>query len=312
MRTATIALLIVLATAASADAIDHKNLDEGRPLRLEDAYPIAHGEFAIEAGAGFTLQRRGADRGLFPVELLYGPLPNLQVGIGTAFSTDPREIDDRPKSGDLRLSALYNFNQETLKLPAFAAKLALDAPTGVNAHGFGVEAKGIVTKSIERLSLHLNAGYEFITSSRDDERDGRYKLAMGASYPVGAPRFTRATLIADVFAEQSSRHGEPTTVGTEVGLRYQLTPRIVWDVGVGTEFAGPAERRGFRSQLGCPSAFEMGHRRHVRGVALPRCTTRAHFRGERFQWVTHLRSGPVVAASPSRHGTRRSNPEARR
>jgi hypothetical protein len=255
MRIATIALLVVLTSAASAYAIDHKNLDEGRPLRSEDAYPIAHGEFAIEAGMGFTLQRQGADRGLFPVELLYGPLPNLQVGIGTMLSTDPHEIDDRPKSGDLRLSALYNFNQETLTLPAFAVKLGLDAPTGVDAHGFGVEAKGIVTKSVERLSLHLNAGYEFVTSGRADERDGRYKLAIGASYPVGAPRFTRATLVGDVFAEQSSHRGDPTTVGTEVGLRYQLTPRIVWDVGVGTEFAGPAERSRFSFTTGLSFGF---------------------------------------------------------
>jgi hypothetical protein len=250
-----IALLLVLWTCGGAYAIDHKNLDEGRPLRLEDAYPIAHGELAIEAGAGSSLQRRGADRGLFPVELLYGPLPNLQVGVGTVLSTDPREIDDRPKSGDLRFSALYNFNQETIALPAFAVKLGLDTPTGVDAYGFGVEAKGIVTKSIERLSLHLNAGYEFLTASRDDERDGRYHLAIGASYPVGAPRFTRATLIADVFAEQSLRRGEATTVGTEIGLRYQLTPRIVWDVGVGTEFAGPAERSRFSFTTGLSFGF---------------------------------------------------------
>lgn len=255
MRIEAIALLLVLAAIGTAYAIDHGNLDEGRPLRLEDAYPIGHGEFAIEAGAGVTLQRRGADRGLFPIELLYGAFPNLQVGIGTALSTDPHEIDDRPKSGDLRLSALYNFNQETLTLPAFAAKLGLDAPTGVDAHGFGIEAKGIVTKSFERLSLHLNAGYEFLTSTREDERDGRYKLALGASYPVGAPRFTRATLIGDVFAEQSSRHGEPTTVGTEVGLRYQLTPRIVWDVGIGTEFAGPSERSKFSFNAGLSFGF---------------------------------------------------------
>ena len=134
-------------------------------------------------------------------------------------------------------------------------KVGLDAPTGVDAHGFGVEAKGIVTKSVERLSLHLNAGYEFITSARDDERDGRYKLALGATYPVGAPRFTRATLVGDVFAEQSSRHGEPTTVGGEVGLRYQLTSRVVWDVGVGTEFAGPAERSRFSFTTGLSFGF---------------------------------------------------------
>jgi hypothetical protein len=252
---AAVALVILLGGAGGADAIDHGNLDENRPVRIEDAYPIAHGEIAIEAGAGFTLQRRGANRGMFPVELLYGALPNLQVGIGASLSTDPREIDDRPKSGDLRLGVLYNFNQETLTVPALAVKLGVDAPTGVNARGFAVEAKGIVTKSVERLSVHLNAGYEFLTSSRDEKRDGRYKLALGASYPVGAPKFTRATLVGDVFAEQSVASREPTVVGTEVGLRYQLTPRIVWDVGVGTEFAGPAHRSSFFMTSGFSFGF---------------------------------------------------------
>ena len=90
-------------------------------------------------------------------------------------------------------------------------------PTGVDARGYSVEVKGIVTKSVERLSLHLNAGYEFLTDTRDDERDGRYELALGFSYPVGAPQFTRATLVGDVFAEQAGHRGESTTVGTEVG-----------------------------------------------------------------------------------------------
>ena len=74
----------LLVVAAPAWAIDHKNLDENRPLRLEDAYPIASGEIAVEAGGGFRLVRRGADQGFFPVEILYGALPNLQVGIGSA------------------------------------------------------------------------------------------------------------------------------------------------------------------------------------------------------------------------------------
>jgi hypothetical protein len=234
--------LALFTSARPACAIDHKNLDENRPIRLEDAYPISSGEIAVEAGGGFKLVRRGADHGFFPVELLYGALPNLQIGVGSVLLTDPREIDDRPKSGDLHLSALYNFNQETLSLPALALKLGLDTPTGVGGRGYGVEVKGIVTKSIERLSLHLNAGYEFLTDTKGGERDGRYDLALGFSYPVGAPQFTRATFVGDVFAEQASRRGEATTVGAEVGLRYQLTPRIVWDFGVGTEFAGPGDR----------------------------------------------------------------------
>jgi Putative MetA-pathway of phenol degradation len=255
MIRAAAALLVILVGTAPAYAIDHKNLDEGRPLRLEDAYSISTGEIAVEAGAGFRLMRRSADQGVFPVELLYGALPNLQVGIGTTLFTDPHEVEDRPRSGDLHLSGLYNFNQETLSLPAFGIKLGLGLPTGVDARGYTVEVKGIVTKSVERLSIHLNAGYEFATDTRHDERDGHYELALGFSYPVGAPQFTRATLVGDVFAEQTGHRGESTVVGTEVGLRFQLTPRIVWDVGVGTEFAGPADRSRFFGTTGFSFGF---------------------------------------------------------
>jgi hypothetical protein len=223
-------------------AIDHKNLDEGRPLRLDDAYAISTGEIAVEIGVGFTLQRRGADQGVFPVELLFGALPNLQIGIGSVLFTDPREIDEPTKSGDLEVSVLYNFNQETLVLPAFGAKVGVNLPTGVDSDGVELEVKAIVTKSVERLSVHLNAGYEFLTDARRGERDGRYELVLGASVPLGAPKYTRATLVADIFTEQSIHRGESNVVGGEVGVRYQLTPTIVWDLGVGTEFAGPADR----------------------------------------------------------------------
>ena len=43
-----VALGIIAAAAGVAGAVDHGNLDEGRPVRLEDAYPIAHGEISIE------------------------------------------------------------------------------------------------------------------------------------------------------------------------------------------------------------------------------------------------------------------------
>jgi outer membrane putative beta-barrel porin/alpha-amylase len=247
--------LAVLIGAGPATAIDHKNLDENRPLRLEDAYSISSGEIAVEVGGGFRLARRGADQGFFPVEVLYGAFPNFQLGVGSILFTDPHEVDEHPKSGDLHLSALYNFNQETISVPAFGLKLGLDLPTGVDARGFLVEVKGIITKSIERLSLHLNAGYEFLTDTRHDERDGRYEFALGFSYPVGAPQFTRATLVGDVFAEQAAKRRESTIVGAELGMRYQLTPRIVWDVGVGTEFAGPADRSRVFFQTGFSFGF---------------------------------------------------------
>ncbi len=254
LRSAASALVLAAGLASPAAAIDHKNLDEGRPLRLEDAYPIASGEWAIEAGIGGTFQRRRANRAEFPIEVLYG-LPNLQLGLGTTLSTSPREIEEQSKSGDLQLSALYNLNQETLTLPAFGVKLTVNLPTGVESSGVDVELKGIVTKSFDRLSGHLNVAYEFLNGTEPGEREGRYQLVLGASYPVGAPYHTRTTLVGDVFTEQGSRRGESNLVGVEVGVRHQLTPRIVWDAGIGTEFAGPADRSSLFVRTGISIGF---------------------------------------------------------
>ena len=257
MRTtiAALSLLLRCILPGEAYAIDHKNLDENRPLRLEDAYPIADGEITIEAGGGLRLGQRSPNRGVFPIEILYGAYPNLQLSLGSTLLTDPRSVTEPPASGDLRLSALYNVNQETLTLPAFAGKVGLTIPTGIGSTAIGVGLKGIVTKSIERLSLHLNVGYEFLSGTKPTDRDGRYDLIFGMSYPIGAPKFTRATLVWDVFTAQSERRGQDNITGTEVGLRYQLTPRIVWDAGVGTEFAGPANRSPFFLTTGFSFGF---------------------------------------------------------
>jgi hypothetical protein len=248
-------LALLMVTAPAAYAIDHKNLDEGRPLRLDDAYAIASGELAVEVGAGFALERRGPDRGVFPIEVLYGALPNLQLGLGTTLFTDPRDVHEQTKSGDLRVSGLYNFNQETLTLPAFGLKLELNFPTGVDSAGVDVEVKGIVTRSIDRLSLHLNAGYAFLSGTTPDERDGRYEVTLGASYPVGAPQYTRTTLVGDLFTEQGDRRGGSNVFGAEVGFRHQLTQRVVVDAGIGSELAGPADRSSLFVTTGVSVGF---------------------------------------------------------
>jgi hypothetical protein len=248
-------LALLMAIAPAAYAIDHKNLDEGRPLRLDDAYAIASGELAVEVGAGFALERRGPDRGVFPLEVLYGALPNLQLGLGTTLLTDPHEIHEQTKSGDLRVSGLYNVNQETLTLPAFGLKVELNLPTGVDSAGVDVEVKGIVTKSIHRLSFHLNAGDAFVSGTTPDERDSRYEVTLGASYPVGAPQYMRTTLVGDLFTEQGDRRGGSNVFGAEVGFRHQLTQRIVVDAGVGSELAGPADRSSLFVTTGVSVGF---------------------------------------------------------
>jgi hypothetical protein len=248
-------LTVVCLLAGPVWAVDHNNLDEGRPLRLEDAYPIASGELSAETGVRLSLNRQSPNRVAFPVELLYGAYRNLQVGIGSTLATEPRTIDEAEKSGDLRTLVLYNFNQETLRLPAFAAKLSLDFPTGIHSRGVDTELKGIMTRSFGPTRAHLNVGYEFIGHAGDGERNGRYEIVLGGQYPVVYPRFMNTTVLADVFTQQSVHARETNPTGVELGIRQQVAPLIVLDIGVGTEFVGPAERTPFFATVGVSVGF---------------------------------------------------------
>jgi hypothetical protein len=247
-----ITVLIAL-SVSSGYAIDHGNLDEGRPLRVEDAYSIADGELALEAGLGFSINRRSDDSFLSSLELLYGAYPNLQVGIGTSLSTEPD--NEQAKFGDIELETLYNFNQETLQIPAFGLRLEFNIPSGIDSPGTSAKAKGIMTKSFGRLSTHMNAAYQYLNGERDGKRDKRLEFILGASYPVGAPQYTRLTVIGDVFTDLSVQRDDTNLVGTEFGLRYQLTQRVVLDTGIGSEFAEASERAPFYMTAGVSVGF---------------------------------------------------------
>lgn len=255
MRARTLPMLLAgLATAPAAHAIDHNNLDPGRPVRIEDAYPVSHGELVLEFGGLFSAERHKPDRAAGDFEILYGALPNLQLGLGSTVSTHPRDIDEGFRSGDLRFSALYNFNQETLTLPALAIKGTLNFPTGVDSTGVDGEVKAIVTKSFDRVSLHFNAAYQFLGGTSGQEKSGAYEFSLGAGVPLGAPLSTRTTLVGDVFVKEGPLHHQSETVGAEIGVRYQLGPRAVLDVGIGTEFAG-SERSPVFGTIGISWSF---------------------------------------------------------
>lgn len=241
-------------TANTAYAVDHANLDKNRPLRIDDAYSIAAGELALEFGFGFDSRRNTDDQFFAPLELLWGAAPNLQIGIGTIVISEPHQVDEQSKSADIGLSALYNFNQETT-LPAFGIRGDLNLPTGVDSSGVDGEITAIITKSFGNISLHFNAGYEFLGGVNPGERTGLYNLAFGASLPLGAPMHTRTVLITDLFIDQASFDGEDDAIGVEAGFRHQLSERIVIDGGIGTEFEGPDDRSELFAMLGLSLSF---------------------------------------------------------
>jgi len=247
--------MLIWLSSRPAWALDHDNLDKNRPVQIEDAYPIAKGEIALEGGARFLDRRQGRTRLLFQPQILYGAFYNTQLEMGGDLITEPTSLTGAEKSGDLRVGALYNFNTETLTLPAFTVKLDLEFPTGVRSKGVDSTVAGILTRSFGRWRTHLNAEYTVVGSAQGAERDGFYRLVAGVSYPLGYPMRFRETLIADVFTRQSELSGGRNPTGVEIGLRHQFSSRIVLDGGIGTEFVGPSDRSAVFGALGLSFGF---------------------------------------------------------
>lgn len=127
----TIILIRMLAcaavlTGASAAALDHDNLDPNRPIGMEDAYPVPKGEIGLEGGVRFNDRRTGRTSVTFQPQIIYGAFDNTQIEIQGDLFTDPRSIVGANKSGDLHLGVLYNFNTETIMLPALALRVEAD------------------------------------------------------------------------------------------------------------------------------------------------------------------------------------------
>jgi hypothetical protein len=254
--TAVVGAICLWASCGVAAAQD-KTLTEGRPLtRLGDAFPIGEGEGAVVAGALATLQRAGPARGLFPVQLQYGVLPNTQLSLGTTFASHPHDADD-PHAGDLTGSVRVNFGRETVVMPSFATALSITIPSGVDAKATVYDLKGYATKTFGfSLFGHVNAAVQFADRVERTERQARYRLAIGANYVV--PELSALVVAADLFSDQSKAVGQPNTTGLEAGIRYRLTRNLYWDAGAGTEFAGPRDRAVFFVTTGATFGFTVG------------------------------------------------------
>ena len=250
-----IAMFGVVVIPAVVYALDHDNLDPNRPIAIEDAYVIPRGEIGLEGGVTLNDRKEGKSRIGFQPQIIYGAFENMQLEIMTGFVTEPTTVAGDDKSGDLSVGVLYNLNTETITLPAFAVRAEVGFPTGVNSKGVDTELTGVMTRSFGRWRTHVNVGYTFLGSPQGQERSGTYRVVAAVSYPLGYPTSFRDTIIANVFTRQSDLVGQRNPTGVGIGLRHQVSSRIVFDAGLGTEFYGPPDRSIFFSTIGLSVGF---------------------------------------------------------
>ena len=245
---------------------DYYNTDAGRPVRIEDAYPVER--YAFEAQVA-PLRLERADVGGYhweiEPELAYGIFPRTQVEIGLPLTfQDAEEARSVFGLAGIDLSVLHNLNVETRTLPAFAIAADVLLPVGSAAPDrVYPSVKGVATRTFSFARFHANGQYTFGSSPGEGVEVGEASrwmagVAVDKTFPLRS-----ALLIADVFAEQPLHEGEDLRWTAEVGTRYQLNPFFALDAGIGRRLTG--DEQGWFVTLGAARVFAVRSLMPVRG-----------------------------------------------
>jgi hypothetical protein len=242
--------LLALQPAAAGAQTDYYNTDAGRPVRIEDAYATERHAFELKLAPVRVERGRG---GLyawgFEPEIAYGVLPRTHIELGLPLAIlDGDGTSSRAGVAGVEFSVLHNLNTETQSLPAFGLRGDVLLPIG----RFGpertyVSLSGLVTRTWWFARLHVNGRYTVGSSS--DPSAGENALSSGhgsaeterwlagfaldRAFPLDA-----MLLIADLFARKPIDANADVEWHAGAGIRYQLSPRLAVDAGIGRQLTG--------------------------------------------------------------------------
>ena len=243
--TRPIAVLAIALTAIRfhplAAQIDYRNLDDHRPVRTEDAYPIERYAFELLVPYEYENQPAGEARHVLTPELGYGVIANTQVGLKLPFAAvDGADGTDWGFAGP-RVFALYNFGTEGRALPGLALRADVALPAGgLAGDDAQLTLKGIATRSWGSARLHLNGGLTLGDETGRPEVDAEPDWAV--SLAADRTFLRQSLLVIGELGVLEASSNAPTEVTAGLGVRYQLTPTLVLDAGLSrrlVEAAGP-------------------------------------------------------------------------
>ncbi len=248
-RAAAFSLAVLGVAAAPLGAqIDYRNLDDDRPTRVEDAYPVER--YAFEFLIPYTLERErdGATVHASVLELEYGLLRNTQIGVKAPLAAVRSGGTTTTGLSGLRVFALYNFNTESMVLPAFSLRTDVTFPVGaLGGSHTHVTVKGIATRSFGRTRLHLNGAYGFGPDGTPAAVESAERWWYGAA--VDRTLFRQSLLLVGEVYALRVLQSAATAVNASLGLRWQWRPTAVIDLGIS---------RGLRKGLGPEYAVTIG------------------------------------------------------
>lgn len=236
-RALLLALAAIVAAAPAAAQTDYYNLDKDRPTRVEDAYTTKRYAFEFKAVPLALVGEPGGLTSYRPeVELKYGLLPGFDVEVGVGVPLAPLSEDIEAGNAEIDASAKFNLTTETRFLPALGLRAsthyvpALDDP-------IGFEVKGMATRTLARyVRLHVNGAIGLADARHED-------WWAGAAFDYTMP-FSGLLLVASGYAARMNEHhfgtaADELRLHTETGLRYQISPTLTVDAGIGRTWSGP-------------------------------------------------------------------------
>lgn len=247
-----LALGLALAAAAPAHAVDHNNVDAGRPLLFDDAQSVAFREQSLELGLRPAWPRDGSLGLGLDVEYLYGFALNTHLSIAFEPSIGGRAGSESTDFdfGDVSLGLFHNFNREHRNMPALSVRGDLFLPTGRDSQGVGFRLRGIMSRHAGQYGrFHLNLDLNALPGAGGEDRAFNPGIILGYTRPLGYPRRFTTTGLAElaVQAGPASGTGPVATIG--LGLRRQVTVRSVVDLGIESDIVAANGAPGDRLRL---------------------------------------------------------------
>jgi hypothetical protein len=244
---AAVAALVLPSIARPAAAqTDYYNTDAGRPITVEDAYPIERRALELQV-APLRLERmRGGiySWGIEP-EIAVGLLPRTQLEVGFPLAYTDLGVGRRSTGlAGVEIAALHNLNVETT-IPALAVAAEVLLPVGGLAPERAYPSvKGIATKTFSWARFHLNGQYTFgdrlLGADGDEGAHGAAELsrwmgglAVDRTFPLQSLLVTAEVVTRQPLVEATDVQWE-----TAAGARYQLSPRVALDGGAGYRLTG--------------------------------------------------------------------------
>ncbi len=271
-------------SAPAGAQTDYYNTDAGRPLTIEDAYPVERRAVELQA-APLRVERAlgGVYRWGVEPEVAVGVLPRTQVEVGVPLVY----VDRGPAAGaaaegaaadgpsrraglaGVDVSVLHTLNVET-RIPALALSAGALLPAGSLGpdHAYAT-LKAVATKTFPFARFHVNVqgafgpGLSLAASGPASDPVGGNTIELsrwlaGAAVDRALP-LRSLLLSAEAFARAPVVRGEPVEWNVGAGTRWQAAPRWALDAGVGRHLTG--DDRGWYLTVGGAYAVGLPWRR---------------------------------------------------